>query len=226
MIVELGSLIIAPGPGRRTVHEENITIQEKLQEQSTLFSPDRLLYPAVNRKLALLIADSMGDCFLQTDTHIAPVIRAAYNFEWIAKDVVDGLINVQRYKNIIIWAGIHGLHKLDLSQVARDLKGLVNVIRPRNPKAMISVSTLIPKPRENHIVEPLIKEYNKAVKETVTYFQDNGSEVQCLYSDRVFLDDKDQIVRPIIDSYHDGFHLNYNGAQKLRQYWMGNLRLY
>lgn len=216
------------GPGQRSVIQGQLTIDESRdlnRQMSTLSSSDVFEYPVVQRKPAALIADSMGECFLQTDRVFAPMIKQAYVYEWIAKDLVEGALDLQRYKNIIIWAGAHAIHQTSLPQVELDLKGLINVILPRNPKAAIFVSTLIPKPRENHYTGPLFQAYNDIVTKVVTHFAQAGRMVYCLNSHQVFLDDNNEIIRPIIDNFVDGFHLNYNGSNKLRDYWMQNLVL-
>lgn len=152
------------------------------------------------------------------------VVKPAYNFEWMAKDIVDGVVNVQRYENIVIWAGAHSIHQTDLDQVEADLKGLVNVIFPRNRRTTVYVSTLIPKPRQNHLTAPKFQRYNSSLQRVVSDFQKSGQKVFCLDSDRVFLDQNNDIVRPIIDNFDDGFHLNLNGARKLQEFWLKNLR--
>lgn len=216
-----------PGPGNRVVREQCVTIGESIMEQqhkSTDISSEKYNFPIVERKPAIILADSMGGCFLQTDQFFVPVVKAAYNYDWMAKDIVDDVVGVQRYKNVIIWAGAHAIHHMDLEQVESDLRGLINVLVPRNRKAIIYVSTLIPKPRENHLTSPMFQRYNQSIQKVVLDFQKTGQEVFCLNSDRLFLDQNNDIVRPIIDNYHDGFHLNYGGAQKLRDFWVQTLQ--
>lgn len=179
--------------------------------------------PTVERKPVLLLADSMGGCISQSDQYITPVVKSSYNYDWMATDVVEDVVNLQRYKNILIWAGSHAIHQLDLDNVHADLKGLINVIQPRNSKAFIYVSTLIPKPRENHLTAPRFARYNNTIREVVSLFSKAGEKTFCLDSESVFLDEKGDIMRPIVENFHDGFHLNGNGAQKLRQFWLCNL---
>lgn len=222
-------MIVPLGPGKRRVKEEKFTVAESLEFQhsdllmSTSCSSEYQLVSAFELKPVIMLADSVGSCFLPDDEMIAPIVKMAYNYEWMAKDIVEGVVNIQRYKNIVIWAGAHSIHHIDLAQVERDLKGLINVITPRNKKAVVSISTLIPKPRENHLTAPKFQRYNDAIKNVVLEFQKGGQEVFCLRSDRVFLDTDKDIVRPIMDNFEDGFHLNRNGADKLKQFWIKNL---
>lgn len=225
-------MIVEPGPGRRNVLEDVYTVAEKMRkntlEQQSPSSMDIFslnnCFTTVEKKPVLLLADSMGSCIRQDDDVIAPVVKTRYNYDWMANDVVEGVVSVQRYKNIIIWAGAHVIHDMDINEVEADLKGLVNVIVPRNRKAMINVSTLIPKPRENHLTQDKFAWYNSVIKNVVLDFQKAGQEVFCLKSDTIFLDQNSDIVRPITANFDDGFHLNPNGAQKLRQYWLENLK--
>lgn len=220
---------MSPGPGSRVVTEQIITIGEteerRQQPPSSDISSDKYNFPVVvERKPAILLADSMGGCLMQTDQYFVPVVKAAYTFDWMAKDVVDGVVDVQRYKNIVIWAGSHAIHHIELNEVEMDLRGLINVMVPRNRKARVFVSTLIPKPRENHLTAPRFHRYNQAIQNVVLEFQKNAQHVFCLNSDSLFLDSNNDIVRPIIDNFHDGFHLNYGGAQRLREFWIQTLQ--
>lgn len=226
-LLDFGDLVVNAGPGKRTVTEQNLTIADSttlMQQMSSPSSFDGALH-VVPRKPVVLVADSMGDCFLHTDEVFAPTIRSSYTYEWIARDVVEGVVDLQRYSNIIIWAGAHAIHKLEMDQISMDLRGLVNVILPRNPKANVYISTLIPKPRENHITSPLFQQYNKVIQETVAQLANKCNRVYCLNSDTIFLDHNNDIVRPIIDNYLDGFHLNFMGAKKLRNHWLNNLEI-
>lgn len=160
--------------------EEELTITQ-VQNASKQLSPqmysagscDDLLLPVVEKKPVLVLADSMGEFLSVTDQYFTPVVKASYNYEWMAQDVVDDVINVQRYKNILIWAGAHAIHQLDMEQIELDLKGLINVIVPRNRKAIIYISTLIPKPRENHLTTPKFRNYNSTIKRVVLEYQKN-----------------------------------------------------
>lgn len=222
-------MIVRPGPGRRLVTEEPFTIaqgadfQHSAQQPFSSPSPEQLQVLATEQKLALVLADSMGEC-LGLEEVFTTVVKPAYNFEWIAKDVVDGIVNINRYKNIIIWAGAHAIHDIDLENVELDLRGLVNVIVPRNRKATINVSTLIPKPRENHLTAPKFQRYNEIIHNVVSDFQKTGKDVVCLNSDTVFLDNRNDIIRPITQNFDDGFHLNCVGKNKLVKFWVESLQ--
>lgn len=170
-----------PGPGKREVIEEVFTIAETMkntQRQEMMShrflsasSPDAYLkLPVVEKKPAIVLADSMGECIRAEDEYFTAVVKTRYNFDWMAQDVVDGVVNVQRYKNIILWAGAHNIHQMDLNQVEADLRGLINVIVPRNRKAFINVSTLIPKPRENHLTVDKFHQFNDSIKKVVWEF--------------------------------------------------------
>lgn len=105
----------------------------------------------------------MGERFDLSNEFFTSLVKTRYNFDWMAKDIVEGVVNIQRYRNTIIWAGVHNIHQLDLQEIEADLRGLINVIVPRNRKALIDVSTLIPKPRENHLAVDRFGRYNEAV---------------------------------------------------------------
>lgn len=224
--------MIPPGPGKRQVVEEEFTINDLMktsdepliQLESSSFSSEDVLLPAVEKKPVVLLADSMGTCFTPLDHYFTPVVKDSYNFDSMATDVVEEVVIIKRYKNIVVWAGAHAIHRIDLEQVEADLKGLLNVVMPRNRKATVYVSNLIPKPRENHLTAPRFARYNEIIKKVVADFQAMGQQVYLLDSESIFLDAAGDIVRPIIENFEDGFHLNCNGAQKLRQYWLKNIK--
>lgn len=241
-----GPLIVRAGlGGDRTVLQQSTTIsQARLSRQhrstpslldqrlTALGEVDLLSGPrslpgspvSVQRRMVLLIADSMGEVFDQGDSLIMPVVKAAYTAERVVQDVTSDLVNLQ-YDNIIIWLGSHTIHRTDFTRVVDDFKTLVNVIRARNNNAVIAISTLIPKPRENHQTEQPFANYNALLERVVGSFQSPLEQVYLLTSHKVFLDSQGDIIRPIIDNFHDGFHLNTNGMAKLRNYWIKQLAL-
>lgn len=226
LIADLAVLMVGDTSSKRRVFEDEVSIKEKelikWSNFTNIVSPLDEIVPPMPRKPVLLIADSMEQCIQYTDRDILPVVKQDYTFNTIAADIVNDVINV-RYDNIIIWAGAHSIHQVELDTVPDHLKALVNIIRARNAKANIMVSSLIPKPRENHRTQPLFIQYNRMIKQTV--FKSIDAKVFFLQSHRVFLDCDYDIVRPIIDNYSDGFHLNMNGARSLREYWIEQLKL-
>lgn len=181
-------------------------------------SPEKL------RRQVLLIGDSMGRCLPESDAVFLPVLRDDYQFSSIARDIVAGNLDIQ-YRYIIIWAGAHAIHHVKLSDVPADLKSLVNVIRNRNPTVRLFISSLLPKPRENHLTEQLMISFNRGIKAAISYIRNQGYDIQFLQSHLLVLDDNKQLLRPIIDLFEDGFHLNVHGAHKLRRFWLQQLGL-
>lgn len=193
--------------------------------QSLLVSPlgEDTSGPTLKRTV-LLLGDSMAQCIPCSDAVFMPVTKDGYRFEQIAEDIALDLIDVQ-YKIIIVWAGAHAIHNIKLAEVPAHLKKLVNAIRIKNALAQIYVSSLIPKPRQNHLVEDLIVAYNRGIKTAIAFIQQQGGRVHYLPSHSLFLDQEKQIVRPITDNFEDGFHLNVHGAHRLRKFWMQQIGL-
>lgn len=195
--------------------------------QSLLVSPlvdeDRTPAPTLKRPV-LLIGDSMAQCIPCSDAVFMPVTKDGYRYEQIAEDIDLDLIDVH-YKIIIVWAGAHAIHNIKLAEVLARLKTLISTIRLKNALAHIYVSSLLPKPRQNHVVEDLIIAYNRGIKTAITFCQQQGSTVRYLPSHSLFLDQNKQIVRPIIDNFEDGFHLNIHGTHHLRKFWMQQIGL-
>lgn len=178
--------------------------------------------PVTVKRQVLLLSDSMGRCIPPTDATILPVINNHYQFSAITEHVVRGNIDIQ-YKYIIIWAGAQANHQVNMNEVPADLKKLVNVIRNRNPTVKLFVSALLPKPRENHLTQHLMIAFNQGIKAAINYIAQQGFDIQMLQLHKLFLDSDNQILRPIIDSFEDGFHLNLHGAHRLRKYWLQQL---
>lgn len=218
-------MIVQAGLGQRKVSQT----QDLLSVPSLLHSPgapetgglDNI--PTVMRPV-LLIGDSMAQCIPSTDSTFMPVTKDGYQYQHIVDDITKGLIEVQ-YKHIVIWAGAHSIHHVKLADVPAQLKSLINVIRIRNAAAHIFVSSLLPKPRENHLVGDAIIAYNRGIKTAVSFITQQGGHVRYLPSHQLFLDEHKGIVRPITDNFEDGFHLNLHGAHRLRRFWVQQLGL-
>lgn len=228
-----GSLIVTAGDGCRSVASVTRDVQNSSSPVCSSFSsqgePDRdsatsSVSPVTVRKQVLLIGDSMARCFPFSDATFHPVIRDDYQFDSIAQQVVDSTIDIH-YKFIIVWTGAHAIHQVKLNEVPAQLKSLVNVIHNRNPTVKLFISSLLPKPRENHLVEHLIVAYNRGIKAAIQYIRQQGFDITYLPSHQLFLDDDKQILRPIIDSFEDGFHLNIHGAHKICRFWLQQLGL-
>lgn len=180
--------------------------------------------PEKVKRQVLLLGDSMARCIPTSDAVILPVVRDDYQFGLIAQDIVSGAVDIQ-YKYVVVWAGAHAIHRVQLCDVPAQLKSLVNVICNRNPTAKVFISALLPKPRENHITEQLMITFNRGIKAAVNYIQQQGFDIHFLESHLLFLDGDKNILRPIIDSFDDGFHLNVHGAHRLRKFWLQQLGL-
>lgn len=184
----------------------------------------RDMSPEKVRKQVLVIGDSMVRCLPASDAIFKMVVRDDYQFSTIAQDIVAGVIDIQ-YKFIIVWAGAHAIHRIDLTDVPAQLKSLVNIIRNRNPTVRIFISALLPKPREYHITETMMIAFNRGIKAAINYIRQQGFDIQYLQSHLLFLDSNRTILRPIIDAFDDGFHLNVHGAHRLRKFWLQQLGL-
>lgn len=179
--------------------------------------------PSLKRPV-LLLGDSMAQCIPITDSVFMPVTKDSYQFEHILRDINNDLIDVQ-YKHIVVWAGAHAIHSVKLAEVPAHLKALANAIWSRNSSAHVFVSSLLPKPRENHIAGDLIVAYNRGIKTAVNFLKQQGSLISYLQSHSLVLDQDRNILRLIIDNFEDGFHLNLHGAHRLRKFWLQQLGL-
>lgn len=235
--------MVSSGVGNRSVFQQTSTIQQARltrQHRSTptlldnkwqAFKEVDLLTdgmqagsPCSSKPPALLIADSMGDIFDASDPMFRLMIKVAYTPRRVTDDIEDDLVDLQ-YENVILWFGAHALFRINFDTLADDVRSLINAIRLRNKGTLIAVSTLIPKPRENHIAQDPIARYNAVLAQQVASFDQVQDRVVLLSSHSLFLDDKGDIVRPIMENFEDGFHLNRRGMNKLRNFWIQQLEL-
>lgn len=193
-------------------------LQDSPEGQENMFSTPRLKRPV------LLLGDSMAQCIPSSDSVFMPVTRTSYTYAQMTDDINQGLVDID-YKQIVVWAGAHAIHHVKLAEIPAQLKLLINTIWLKNALAHIFVSSLLPKPRENHIAGDLIVAYNRGIKTALSVLKQQGGRVQYLPSHELVLDKDRKIVRPIIDNFEDGFHLNLHGAHRLRKFWMQQIGL-
>lgn len=234
LISDTGLLIVADGDGRRTIKPVETNLGEDTQsiKSSNGASKGEILellvetlgcdQPRVQRPV-LLLADSLGRCIPQTDSVLFPVVRDDYPFGRMAEDVASGRIPLD-HKIVIIWSGAAYVGQ-DTSPVFADLKALINIIRVKNRDIQVYVSTILPQPRDQRNLQSKIAAFNSELKTVVADFKAVKSDVVLLQSHLIYLDDKLDIVRPIVANFEDGYHLNLHGTHRLRQFWLNELGL-
>lgn len=225
--VDPGLLIVADGAGCRKIRSiEAAEEQTKSSADSCkqdifdLLSETLAWDPPHTQKPVLLLADSMGRCIPITDSVIEPVVKIDYRFDQMAADIMADIVQVQ-HKHVIIWSGSKTLD-LKMDRILKDLKQLINVIQARS-NAMVHVSSVIPQPRDHHKSQGKIAQFNSQLKSVVQQFQDVTPKVGFINSHLIYLDQNLDIIRPIVDNFEDGFHLNLHGAHRLRQQWLAYL---
>lgn len=235
-------MIVTAGAGSRVISQQMHTVSQarmlrqhrstpSLLEQRWLGFQEQELFPTsakvdqrYGQQQTMLLADSMGEAFDREDVEMTVIARSAYTAARAAQDVLEGRINLQ-YENIILWMGAHAIFHVTFSALENDYRKLVDAIRVKNPGALVAVSTLIPKPRDNHHTQQLFQTYNDRLANVVRSYDAVMDKVSLIPSHSVFLDAKGDIVRPIIQNYHDGFHLNDNGVSLLLDFWKQQLAL-
>lgn len=129
----VGGLIVTAGDGSRTVAVSSMissspgcssvsSVSADMGGRPVSGSPDKL------RRQVLLIGDSMARCFPPADAVFLPVVRDDYQFDTIARDIVSGRIDIQ-YKFIVIWAGAHAIHVVNLGEVLLSSRHWLTLLR-------------------------------------------------------------------------------------------------
>lgn len=175
--------------------------------------------PPIIQKPVLLLADSMGQCIPSTDTMIQVIVKENYTWSQMKSDVSEGRVNLQ-HKFVIIWAGAQSVDTLKLDKVLSDVKELVDAIFIKNSNIQICVSAVLPQPKNQHRLQEKINLINQDLKTLAA-----SLDIKFLQADEIYMDDSKDIIRPIVDNFEDGFHLNLHGAHRLRKFWMRLLAL-
>lgn len=227
-------MIVADGVGRRAV--KNVETEGDRTSESRKSSPgssnkadlmdlwaETLAtdQPQIQRPV-LLLADSLGRCIPQTDSVIRPIVKDTYQFDTMAQDIASGLVSLD-HKYVIIWAGAHQVGTAVAEQMMVDLKALVNIIRVKNRNIQIFISSIIPQPRDQRNLQSKIATINNEMKMMVAEYKQVKFQISFLQSHLIYLDEKLDIIRPIVDNFEDGFHLNLHGAHRIRQFWLNEI---
>lgn len=218
------------GNGRRTVSAAEFVGGRQLQKSLSLASGvgDDLLMDnsemmpweaPVKQKPVLLLTDAMGECIPRTDSIFQVIAKDRYSWDQMLNDVVAGKLNLS-HKYTIIWTGAQQLDWALTQNVAAKVRSLSRAMLLKNSQMRICVSAVLPQPRDQHSSHSKIEGLNQQLKQAAV---ENG--LIYLEADSVYLDENGDIVRPIVDNYEDGFHLNLHGAHRLRKFWVQQLSL-
>lgn len=232
IFADAGLLIVADGDGRRTITPGLLTspVQEQIkpfrgscgQDLFELFSESASWEQPQTQKPVLLLADSMGRCIPITDSVIEPVVKVNYTFEQMAADIAAGVVQLQ-HRFVIIWSGARQLNTANLEELMNNLKVLINIIRVKNKNIQVHISSIIPQPQDHHNLQHKIACFNSQLKAVVQQYKDMLPKVIFIHSHLIYLDDNLDIIRPIVENFEDGFHLNLHGAHRLRHQWLAHL---
>lgn len=221
-------MIVADGDGRRAIKQKQT--DELWGEQSSssegVYGQDLCdLFSETlpqTQKPVLLLSDSMGRCIPSTDSVIEPVVKMNYTFEQMETDIAAGVISLQ-HKFVIIWAGAQVVQTADQEDSMKNLQALINIIRVKNKNIQVYVSSIIPQPRDHHSLQHKITHFNNQLKMVVQQYKEFSPRVGFIHSHLIYLDDKLDIIQPIVENFEDGFHLNLHGAHRLRHQWLAHL---
>lgn len=228
-----GFLIVADGDGHREITLKmfnKVVLGEQgtftggvcRQELFDLFEEPVQWEQLQTQKPVLLLTDSMGRCIPITDSVIEPVVKVTYTFDQMAADIAADVVSLQ-HKFVIIWSGAKEVANLDGMECIKNLKALINIIRVKNKNIQIYVSAIIPQPRDHHSLQHKIAQFNSHLKATVQDYKTMSPKVGFIHSHLIYLDDNLDIIRPIVENFEDGFHLNLHGAHRLRHQWLAHL---
>lgn len=223
-----GILIVADGSGRRKIVKSEITVgQKQLTYTSSaslggvdLLSQELDLWdPPATQKPVLLLSDLMGKCIPVTDSVIQVRTRDNYDCVQMVEEVVNNKLDLHR-RFLIVWTGAQEMDTVVPDQFIADVQALVSAVRTKNRDVIICVSAVLPQPRNQHSLQRKINRLNTELGQTAA-----DGQFKFLPAQEVYLDQDGDIVRPIVDNFEDGFHLNLHGAHRLRRFWLNKLGL-
>lgn len=180
--------------------------------------------PPERQKPVLLLADTMGQCIPLTDSMIKVVAKEDWSFALLLQEVIQGKINLS-HPHIIVWVGARMTGSTPEDRVRQDLTALLDAIRARNDLAQVYVSAVLPQPKNQRSKGQLIVDMNRMIKTTIYELQQQHRKVYYLQTHKIYLDENKDIIRPIVENFEDGMHLNLHGAHRLRQFWLQKLGL-
>ena len=96
---------------------------------------------------ATLICDSLGKWFramANTDTQAIPGL----NLDRAALRIIDGTLSVNNYTTILVMIGTNDVEEFDPQQITEKLAYLLDIIKARNPSAIIAYNAIIFRPRD------------------------------------------------------------------------------
>lgn len=178
--------------------------------------------PPERQKPVLLLADTMGTCIPVTDSVIRVVMQDNWTLSQVQSDVALNKINVG-HKHIIVWVGSTMVKNNVEDQVFQELQDLMESIKLRSRAAVVYISSILPQPKHQRSLQEFIIGYNRSVKKAILQLQLQDMDIHWLPTHTVYLDHNKDIIRPIVENFEDGMHLNLHGAHRLRQFWLQRL---
>lgn len=175
--------------------------------------------PPIIQKPVLLVADEMGACIPSSDSVFQVVVNPEYTWTRISEDIQAGKLNLN-HRHIIIWCGMKQVQDSDALVATQELMDLTQVIASKNFAIKVHFSAVLPQPKNEHLLKERIALVNRRLQAAAKQL---GATF--LATDQIYLDHNGLIVRPIVNNYEDGLHLNLHGAHRLRKFWIKSLAL-
>lgn len=219
------------GAGRRSITTSSLTVGQQTAfssgsstELAELQLREFCASPPERQRPVLLLADSMGQCIPGTDSVIRSVAHHGWTYDKAQTDIAHGRVDIN-HKNIIVWMGAETVKQQAEAKVLSAIANLLDTIKLRNELAAVYISSILPQPKHQRQLHDFIVAYNRAVKSAVLQLQQQDRDIHYLPTHSVYLDANRDIIRPIVDNFEDGLHLNIHGAHRLRQFWLQKLGL-
>lgn len=170
--------------------------------------------------LKLLIADSVCDSLGRMHRMTVHIMGNA-RIENVTHAVTTDCINVRGFSIIIIHVGTNNLATDDVKYMICKYQQLLNAIKMRNRRAIIAISSVLPRPVDFARSRGKSTMLNKEL----THLCMLPALTHSLFfipSFRPFIKD----AQPVNEYYgKDGIHLSHDGVQVLRKFFMNAFRL-
>lgn len=161
----------------------------------------------------------VGDSIIKDLNHIDGVTLKAFPGATIGKLAVlfsKGHISLEEYDYIIIHVGTNNVgNRNSVDHIKSDYGNLVATVRKLKPHIRIVISSILPRPVDHKITDPVIRDINKYLNSVMS--KDLNFKFICSYKAVCKFG---SYSRYLFAKHDNGLHLNIEGSNRLRFFFL------
>lgn len=164
----------------------------------------------------------MSDSIAKYVSNIEGVTLQAFRGATISKiynRIESGEISLKGFDYIILHAGTNNVDNREkFESIISDYGNFVGICRKINPKINIVISAILPRPVDHEKTDPLIRRINTYVLKNMT----KNLNIRFFRTYRPFMY-AGRVKRELFAKRDGGLHLNTEGTNKLRYYFLRSI---